>query len=35
METGAADNTHEPDGVADLNATRPVLRALARAAQGA
>jgi len=30
MATGAADNTHEPDGVADLNSARAVLRALAR-----
>lgn len=34
METGAADNTHEPDGVADLNAARAVLRALNTAATG-
>lgn len=34
METGAADNTHEPDGVADLSAARAVLRALRKAADG-
>lgn len=35
METGAADNTHDPDGIADLNAARAVLRALRRGAEGA
>lgn len=35
METGAADNTHDPDGVADLNAARAVLRALRKGTEGA
>lgn len=30
MEAGAADNAHDPDGLADLNSARAVLRALAR-----
>jgi hypothetical protein len=30
MAAGAADNTHDPDGVADLNSARAVLRALDR-----
>jgi hypothetical protein len=28
MEAGAADNAHDPDGLADLNSARAVLRAL-------
>ena len=30
MEAGAADNAYDPDGLADLNSARAVLRALQR-----
>jgi hypothetical protein len=30
MEAGAADNAHDPDGLADLNSARALLRALTK-----
>lgn len=33
MAAGAADNAYDPDGLADLNSARAVLRAIARESQ--
>jgi hypothetical protein len=30
MAAGAEDNAHDPDGLADLNSARAVLRAMSR-----